>query len=105
MQSSRETDSGERHSPQAAGEAQRGASAHESPDPGDGGQQPAGGASKAELSDELARVEDRYKRALADLENYRKRATREVDSRVAEARESVLRDWLQVLDSVERAMR
>jgi molecular chaperone GrpE len=104
MQSSRETDSGERHSPQSGGQAERGAAAPESPDPGDGGQQPAGGASKAELSDELARVEDRYKRALADLDNYRKRTTREVDRRVTEARESALDDWLQVVDSVERAI-
>jgi molecular chaperone GrpE len=50
-------------------------------------------------------MEDRYKRALADLDNYRKRAARDVDRRVAEARESVLRDWLDAVDSVERAMR
>jgi molecular chaperone GrpE len=60
--------------------------------------------SQADLSDELARIEDRYRRALADLDNYRKRATREVDRRVAEVSESVLRDWLQIVDSVERAM-
>jgi molecular chaperone GrpE len=64
----------------------------------------AGADSQADLSDELARIEDRYRRALADLDNYRKRATREVDRRVAEVRESVLRDWLQIVDSVERAM-
>jgi molecular chaperone GrpE len=59
----------------------------------------------ADLTDELARTEDRYKRALADLDNYRKRAAREVEQRVAEARESMLRDWLDAVDSVERAMR
>jgi molecular chaperone GrpE len=58
----------------------------------------------ADLTDELARIEDRYRRALADLDNYRKRATREVDRRVAEAREAALGDWLQVVDSVERAI-
>jgi molecular chaperone GrpE len=58
-----------------------------------------------ELTSELARIEDRYKRALADLDNYRKRAARETERRVAEARESVLLDWLEVADSVERAMR
>ncbi|HEV3282814.1 MAG TPA: nucleotide exchange factor GrpE [Solirubrobacteraceae bacterium] len=57
-----------------------------------------------DLGDELARIEDRYRRALADLDNYRKRATREVDRRVAEAREAALRDWLLVVDSVERAI-
>ncbi|MGO9487854.1 MAG: nucleotide exchange factor GrpE [Solirubrobacteraceae bacterium] len=53
---------------------------------------------------ELAQIEDRYRRALADLDNYRKRSGRELERRVDEARESVLRDWLDVLDSVERAM-
>jgi molecular chaperone GrpE len=54
--------------------------------------------------EELARVEDRYKRALADLENYRKRTTREVERRSEEVRESTILDWLEVVDSVERAI-
>jgi molecular chaperone GrpE len=58
-----------------------------------------------ELEAELARMEDRYKRALADLDNYRKRSAREADRRVLESREALLRDWLEVLDSVERALR
>jgi molecular chaperone GrpE len=58
-----------------------------------------------ELRAELVRLEDRYKRALADLDNYRKRSSREIERRVAEAKESVIRDWLDVVDSVERAMR
>jgi molecular chaperone GrpE len=102
MQSSRETDGGEPKPPQGAGQAERGASAPEPPQRGDADAEPA--AASAELTDELARIEDRYKRALADLDNYRKRATREVDRRVAEAKESVLEDWLQVVDSVERAI-
>jgi molecular chaperone GrpE len=57
------------------------------------------------LTAELARIEDRYKRALADLDNYRKRAGREIESRVAETREAVIRDWLDAVDSVERALR
>jgi molecular chaperone GrpE len=56
------------------------------------------------LNEELARIEDRYKRALADLDNYRKRASREVERRAAEVRESMIRDWLDVVDSVERAI-
>jgi molecular chaperone GrpE len=59
----------------------------------------------AELTDKLAQTEDRYKRALADLDNYRKRSIREIDRRVAEDREAVLRDWLDAYDSVERAVR
>jgi molecular chaperone GrpE len=58
-----------------------------------------------EAAEELARLEDRYKRALADLDNYRKRAGREVERRVQEAREALLRDWLEAVDSVERALR
>ena len=57
-----------------------------------------------DLADQLAATEDRFKRALADLDNYRKRAGRETDRRVAEAREALLRDWLEALDSVERAI-
>lgn len=56
------------------------------------------------LTAELASIEDRYKRALADLDNYRKRSEREVERRVAQARESILREWLDVVDSVERAV-
>jgi molecular chaperone GrpE len=58
-----------------------------------------------DLTAELARIEDRYKRALADLDNYRKRSAREIERRVAEAREAALREWLDAVDSVERAMR
>jgi molecular chaperone GrpE len=57
------------------------------------------------VSSELAELEDRYKRALADLDNYRKRTAREIERRVAEAREALLLDWLDVVDSVERAVR
>jgi molecular chaperone GrpE len=54
---------------------------------------------------ELAELEDRYKRARADLENYRKRADREIERRVAECTESLLREWLEAVDSVERALK
>jgi molecular chaperone GrpE len=53
---------------------------------------------------ELAAMEDRYKRALADLDNYRKRSEREVERRVTESREAQLRQWLEVVDSVDRAL-
>jgi molecular chaperone GrpE len=56
------------------------------------------------LTAELAGIEDRYKRALADLDNYRKRSEREIERRVAQTRESLLREWLDVVDSVERAV-
>jgi molecular chaperone GrpE len=57
-----------------------------------------------ELAAELERIEDRYKRALADLDNYRKRAAREIETRVAAAQEAIIGDWLNVVDSLERAV-
>jgi molecular chaperone GrpE len=73
--------------------------------PSEVGAAPEQETDRVELTAELARIEDRYRRALADLDNYRKRAAREVERRVDEARESMLRDWLDAVDSVERAMR
>jgi molecular chaperone GrpE len=55
-------------------------------------------------SAELAAMEDRWKRALADLDNYRKRSAREIDRRVQEARDAAVRDWLEAVDSIERAL-
>jgi molecular chaperone GrpE len=113
MQSSRGSDAGGAPSWDPDNAAGPGASGREREQqaPGAGTDEPhAGGdgeqreGAPIDLSEQLARVEDRYRRALADLDNYRKRATREVDRRVAEAREAALRDWLQVLDSVERAV-
>jgi molecular chaperone GrpE len=66
-------------------------------------QQPQG--HDEDVAAELARIEDRYKRALADLDNYRKRAGREVERRVGEAGDALLRDWFEVVDSLERALR
>jgi molecular chaperone GrpE len=61
-------------------------------------------AEREELTEQLARAEDRYRRALADLDNLRKRTAREIERRVEESRESLLREWLEALDSVERAL-
>jgi molecular chaperone GrpE len=74
------------------------------PEPSNQTQDDALRAELAQIEDRYTQMEDRYKRALADLENYRKRSERETDRRVLEARETVLRDWLEALDSVERAL-
>jgi molecular chaperone GrpE len=81
----------------------------------DGERQPEGAATAgpapdlsvelAQAEDQLAQAEDRYKRALADLDNYRKRSARELERRVDESTDALLRDWLDALDSVERALR
>jgi molecular chaperone GrpE len=53
---------------------------------------------------QLAETEDRYLRARADLDNYRKRAERDLERRVREQADELLRGWLEVVDSVERAL-
>jgi molecular chaperone GrpE len=56
------------------------------------------------LLTQLAAAEDRFLRARADLENYRKRVDRELERRLREEIDDVLRDWLEAVDSVERAL-
>jgi molecular chaperone GrpE len=71
-------------------------------------QQPADGAEDrpdaAALAAENARLEDRLKRALADLDNLRKRSARELERRTAESTDAIVRDWLEVADSIDRAV-
>jgi len=57
-----------------------------------------------DLQARVDELDDRYKRALADLDNYRKRSERLADSRVADARDRMLRDWLDAVDSVDTAL-
>ncbi len=57
------------------------------------------GPGTADLQARVDELDDRYKRALADLDNYRKRSERLADSRVADARDRLLRDWLDAVDS------
>jgi molecular chaperone GrpE len=106
MQNSRESDgeqrAGEERPAAESPTAER--TAAQAPSTGADGP-PLAGRDAGELVDELARMEDRYKRALADLDNYRKRSQREIERRVAEATGAVLRDWLEAVDSVERALR
>jgi molecular chaperone GrpE len=66
---------------------------------------PAESAELVAVREELAQTQDRYRRALADLDNYRKRAEREGNRRVGEAQRAVLREWLDAVDSVELALR
>jgi molecular chaperone GrpE len=106
MQNSRASDDTAAQSPQPPADAQQ----QPPPQPPDAAQptaQPQGGpddGAAAELRVELARMEDRYKRALADLDNYRKRAARDIERLVGEGRERLLRDWLEVVDGMERAL-
>jgi molecular chaperone GrpE len=80
--------------------------------PGTDEQQQAGGELSVEelrteldqIREQLAAAEDRYLRARADLDNYRKRAERELDRRAQEQADELVRAWLEVIDSVERAL-
>jgi molecular chaperone GrpE len=60
--------------------------------------QESGGAEPTRRDDE------RYLRALADLDNYRKRAAQEVERRVAEQADRLLLEWIEAVDSVDRAL-
>jgi molecular chaperone GrpE len=54
---------------------------------------------------EAAENYDRYVRAVADLENYKKRALRDKADAVKYGNENVIRDLLPLTDSLDRALR
>lgn len=62
------------------------------------------GPGVAELQAELAELRDRSVRTLADFENYRRRADREREDLRRYAVTEVLRDFLPVVDNLERAL-
>jgi molecular chaperone GrpE len=61
-------------------------------------------ASQADSAAELAKLEDRWRRAVADLDNLRKRYTRELDRERVTERSRVAGAWLPVVDNLERAI-
>lgn len=58
----------------------------------------------AGLQARLAEAEDQKLRALADLDNLRKRCAAQVERAEADARSQVTRQWLPVVDNLERAL-
>ena len=56
------------------------------------------------LRSEVAEARDRYLRSQADLDNYRKRARRELEDERKYALMPLLRDVLPVIDNLERAL-
>jgi molecular chaperone GrpE len=68
-------------------------------------QEQAPEAPERDLNAQLEQMEDRFKRAAADLDNYRKRAARELDRLVHERGDAMLREWLEVVDGLDRAVR
>lgn len=89
---------------------------NDSPDPGlvvevDAPAPAADADPAAALAAELAEVKakskenwDKFLRATADLENYRRRAKRDLDDAKADARTRVLKEMLPVVDNLERAL-
>lgn len=61
-------------------------------------------AKVARLEREKAENHDRMLRALADFENYKRRARRELDEASTRGREALLKELLPVLDNLERAL-
>jgi molecular chaperone GrpE len=58
----------------------------------------------AELHAQVAQLEDAWRRALADLDNLRKRTARDVAQRQAAERARVAAEWLPVLDNLDLAL-
>ena len=58
----------------------------------------------AGVDDAVAEADDRLRRALADLDNLRKRYQRELVRERAAERARVTSDWLPVVDNLERAL-
>jgi molecular chaperone GrpE len=80
----------------------------------DGGGGPGGPGGVATVADlearlaglqaRLAEAEDQKLRVLADLDNLRKRCAAQVERADADARAQVARQWLPVVDNLERAL-
>lgn len=61
-------------------------------------------AAVVELEAEVQQTKDRWLRALADLENYKKRTKREVDEASLAAVQKLLPAFLPTMDNLERAL-
>lgn len=61
-------------------------------------------AALAEAQKDKKETWDKFVRVSADLENYRRRAKRDLDDAKAEARTRVLKEMLPVIDNLERAL-
>jgi molecular chaperone GrpE len=100
----------------AAGEMSRPAARPPSGEPGpngtgqadngdnDNGTARGGAAETEELRAQLAQTEDRWRRALADFDNLRKRVARESAQQRDSERAAVAARWLPVLDNLELAL-
>jgi molecular chaperone GrpE len=61
-------------------------------------------AEALELRERVAELEDLWRRAVAELDNQRKRFGRELEREIERERERVSAQWLTVVDNLERAL-
>ncbi|GIH97834.1 nucleotide exchange factor GrpE [Planobispora siamensis] len=69
-----------------------------------GEQVPAEAAAPAETDAKLAELEDRWLRAVAELDNLRKRSARDAERIRTEERSKVAAGWLPIVDNLELAL-
>ena len=74
------------------------------PEPAADGAAPQVRDETAELRAQVAQSDERYRRAVADYDNLRKRMAREVQQEREEERARVAARWLPVLDNLELAL-
>jgi molecular chaperone GrpE len=72
--------------------------------PDDGGWPAEAGAPADDTAQRISELEDRWRRALADLDNYRKRTVRALEQERSGERARTAAEWLPVLDNLERAL-
>jgi molecular chaperone GrpE len=65
---------------------------------------PEATASQPNSDEELAKLEDRWRRAVADMDNLRKRYARELDRERQAEGSRVAAAWLPIVDNLERAI-
>ena len=70
----------------------------------DGAEAPPSDAGEQERTAPIDDAEMQLRRALADLDNLRKRFEREVTRERSDERARVAREWLAVVDNIERAL-
>jgi molecular chaperone GrpE len=115
MTQRRHTDGREEHPPVPSEVADGGPPREAEGDPGrDGGETPPpaangerpedGGVDPARDRTEVAELEDRWRRALADLDNLRKRYSRDLLRERAAERERVAAAFLPVIDNIDLAL-
>jgi molecular chaperone GrpE len=71
---------------------------------GGAGNPPEAAPTQPDTDAELARLEDNWRRAVADLDNLRKRYGRELDRERVTERARVAGAWLPIVDNLERAL-